>query len=215
MPAQSVWVGEASEFDLEVDQANADTGEHALEEVVDAQCHGDDLVDLALCRPTKGVDVLFGDQRITQIVAFQAEFHDRPRQLFALFHAQALGHGSGGDIATDHFQRNDLYLLDQLLAHVQTADKMRRNADLCQTQHDKLGNAIVQHALAVERGFLLRVERGGVVLEILDERTRLRPLIEDLGLAFVDLLAATHGAALRVARPAAYTPFIAPAMRPH
>ena len=37
---------------------------------------------------------------------------------------------------------------------------------------------------------LLRVERGRVVLEILDQRAGLGTLVEDLGLAFVDLAAA-------------------------
>ena len=39
---------------------------------------------------------------------------------------------------------------------------------------------------------LVGVEGGGVVLEILDERAGLRPLVEDLGLAFVDHAPALH-----------------------
>ena len=55
-----------------------------------------------------------------------------------------------------------------------------------------LGDAVVEHALAVDRTLLLGVEGGGVVLEILDQRARLRALVEDLGLAFVDLAASCH-----------------------
>src|SRR3546814_18442591 len=56
-----------------------------------------------------------------------------------------------------------------------------------------LGNAVVEHPLAGDRALFLGVEGGRVVLEILDERAGLRTLIEDLGLAFVDLAAAGHG----------------------
>ena len=55
-------------------------------------------------------------------------------------------------------------------------------------------DAVVEHALAVDRAALLRVEGGGVVLEILDQRAGLGTLVEDLGLAFVDLAATGHKA---------------------
>src|SRR4051794_34308119 len=70
---------------------------------------------------------------------------------------------------------------------------MGRDADRRERSEDMLGNAVVDHALAADRAALLRVERGRVVLEVLDERARLRTLIEDLGLALVDLAAASHG----------------------
>ena len=54
-------------------------------------------------------------------------------------------------------------------------------------------NSVVDHALAADRAALLRVERGRVVLEILDERAGLRTLVEDLGLALINLAAASHG----------------------
>ena len=58
---------------------------------------------------------------------------------------------------------------------------------------DMLGDAVVDDALAADRPALLRVERGRVVLEILNERAGLRTLVEDLGLALVNLAAASHG----------------------
>jgi hypothetical protein len=70
---------------------------------------------------------------------------------------------------------------------------MGRHADRVQLRHQVFADAVVEHALAVERRFLGRVEGGGVVLEILDERSGLGPLIEDLGLALVNLAAAFHG----------------------
>src|ERR1700748_2341130 len=69
---------------------------------------------------------------------------------------------------------------------------MRRRADLGELRHQIFADAVVEDALAVQHGLLGRVERGGVVLEIGDERARLRTLIENLGLAFIDLTAAFH-----------------------
>jgi hypothetical protein len=53
-------------------------------------------------------------------------------------------------------------------------------------ENDVLGNAVVEHALAGDRAALLRVEGGGVVLEILNERARFGAFEQDLGLALVD-----------------------------
>jgi energy-coupling factor transporter ATP-binding protein EcfA2 len=50
----------------------------------------------------------------------------------------------------------------------------------------------VEHALAGDHALLLIVEGGRVVLEILDQRAGLRPLEQDLGLAFVNLAATAH-----------------------
>src|SRR3982750_4624488 len=83
---------------------------------------------------------------------------------------------------------------DQLLAHVEPADEMGRDADRAEKGVDMLGDAVVEHALAGDGALLLGVERGRVVLEILDERAGLRALVEDLGLAFVDQSAAGHSA---------------------
>jgi hypothetical protein len=54
---------------------------------------------------------------------------------------------------------------------------------------DVLGDAVVQHALAVDDLVLLRIEGGRIVLEMLDQSAGLRTLVEDLGLAFVDTAA--------------------------
>ena len=99
---------------------------------------------------------------------------------------------AGGDVAHDHLERDDLDLADQLLAHVEPADEVGRDADRAEQREDVLGDAVVEHALAVDRALLLGVEGGRVVLEILDERARLGTFVEDLGLAFVDLAAAGH-----------------------
>ena len=52
--------------------------------------------------------------------------------------------------------------------------------------------AIVQHALALDHAFLFRVEGGGIVLEILNQGTRLWPFIKNLGLALIDHSASGH-----------------------
>jgi hypothetical protein len=55
-----------------------------------------------------------------------------------------------------------------------------------------LGNPVVEHALAVDDFVFLLVESGGIILEELDQRARLWPLIEDLGLAFINAAAIFH-----------------------
>jgi hypothetical protein len=91
-------------------------------------------------------------------------------------------------VAHDHFQRDDLDLADQLFAHVDAADEVVGHADIGQPGHEEFRQAVVQHALALDRGLFLGVEGGGVILEILDQGARLGAFVQDLGLAFVDLL---------------------------
>src|SRR5262245_5154623 len=57
---------------------------------------------------------------------------------------------------------------------------------------DVLGDAIVEHALAFDHLMLLGIEGGGIVLEVLDQRSGLRSLIQDLRLALVDAATAAH-----------------------
>ena len=98
-----------------------------------------------------------------------------------------------GDIAHDHFERNDLHFANQLLAHVEPADEMRRHADIVQVLEQILGDPVVQHSLAFDDLVFLGVERCRIVLEMLNERSRLGAFIEDFGLAFVNAAAAVHG----------------------
>src|SRR5690606_38896602 len=90
-----------------------------------------------------------------------------------------------------------------LLAHVDAADEVVGDADVGQPRHEVFAEPVVQHALALDRRLLLGVEGGGVILEILDEGPGLRALVEDLRLAFVDLLATwCHGSSVPGARTA-------------
>src|SRR6185437_9935159 len=96
------------------------------------------------------------------------------------------------DVAHDHLERHDLDFADQLLAHVEPADEMRRHADVVEMLEDVLGDAVVEDALAFDHLMLLGIEGGGIVLEMLDQRSGLRSLIEDLRLALVDAATAAH-----------------------
>ena len=69
---------------------------------------------------------------------------------------------------------------------------MGRDADLAEPLEQILGNAVVEDALALDLVALLVVKGGGVVLEMLNERAGFWPLVQDLGLAFVDAPAAVH-----------------------
>ncbi len=97
-----------------------------------------------------------------------------------------------GNVAHDDLERNHLHFLDQLLAHVETTDEVRGNADLIQMAENVFADTIVQNALAIDDFVFLLVEGGGIILEKLDQRARLRPFVKDLGLALVNTAATVH-----------------------
>ena len=179
-------------FHLEVDQADADAEEKPGEEIVDADGERHDVVDLLRRRPAERGDVLFRHHRVVELVVLVIELDDRARQLRAFLDAEPRRQRAGGDIAHHDLERNDLDLADQLLAHVEPADEMRRHADVVEVLEDVFRDPVVEHALAFDDLVLLGVEGGGVVLEMLDQRAGLRAFIEDLRLAFINAAAAAH-----------------------
>ena len=70
---------------------------------------------------------------------------------------------------------------------------MSGDADLFKTQHQVFGNTIVEHTFTGNRALLFVIKSGRIIFEVLDQRAGLRPLVKDLGLAFVDLFASGHG----------------------
>jgi hypothetical protein len=80
-----------------------------------------------------------------------------------------------------------------LLAHVEPPDEVGRNPDIVQVLEDVFGDPVVEDTLALDDIVLLRIERGRVILEVLDQRSGLRSLIEDLRLAFIDAATARGG----------------------
>ena len=143
-------------------------------------------------RPAEGGDVLLRYHRVVERIVLVVELDDRARQLGSFLDAESLRQRAGRDIAHHHFERNDLDLANQLLAHVEPADEMRRHSNVVEVLEDVFRDAIVEHALAFDHLVLFRVEGGRVVLEVLDQCSGLRSLIEDLGLAFVDAATAAH-----------------------
>ncbi len=69
---------------------------------------------------------------------------------------------------------------------------MGRDADPVQVREDIFGNAVVEHALAVDDFVLLRVEGSRIILEELDQRAGLGTFVKDLCLALVDAAATIH-----------------------
>src|SRR6185437_12836940 len=78
------------------------------------------------------------------------------------------------------------------LTHVEPADEMGRNSDIVEVLEDVFGDPVIENAFALNDLVLLGVEGGGVVLEMLDQRSRLGAFIENLRLAFINAAAATH-----------------------
>jgi hypothetical protein len=136
--------------------------------------------------------VLFGDHRVVELVVLVIELDDRARQLRAFLDAEARRERAGGDVA--HTTSSGMISTSRISCSrmFRRLDEMRRHADLVQLLEDELRDAVVEHALAVEDRVFFRVERGGVVLEVLDQRAGLGAFVEDLGLAFVNAAAAAH-----------------------
>ena len=179
-------------FHLEIDQTDADAEEQPAQEVVDADRQRHDVVDLLRRGPAERGDVLLRHHRVVELVVLVVEFDDRARQLRALLDAQPGRQRARGDVSDDDRKRNDLNLADQLLAHVEPADEVRRHADVVEPLEQVLRNPVVEDALAFDHLVLLGVESGGVVLEMLDQRSRFRSFVKDLRLAFIDATAAAH-----------------------
>ena len=179
-------------FDLEIDQSDADAKKEPGQEVVDPDRQRHDVVDLLRRGPAEGGDVLFRNHRVVQLIVLVIKLDDRPRQLSAFLEAKASGQRPGRDIAHHDLERNDLDLANQLLAHVDSADKMSGNADVIEALEDVFRDSVVENAFAFDDLMLLGVERGRIVLEILDEGAGLRALVQDLGFTFINASAAIH-----------------------
>src|SRR6185295_1921153 len=177
---------------LEVDQPDADAEKDAGEEIVDADRQRHDVVDLLRRRPAERRDVFLRHHRVVELVVLVVELDDRARQLRALLDAEARRERAGRDVAHHDLERNDLDLADQLLAHVEPLDEVRRHADLVQVLEHVFGDTVIEDALAFDDLMLLRIEGSRVVLKVLDQGARLGPLIEDLRLALVDAATAAH-----------------------
>src|SRR5579885_1905572 len=177
---------------LEIDQANANAEEQPGKKVVDADGQRHDVVDLLRRRPAERGNMLLRYHRIVELVILVIEFDDRARQLRAFLDAEPLRQRAGGDVTHNHFERHDLDFANELLAHVESADEMRRHADVVEVLEDVFRNPVVEHALAFDHLMLFGIEGGRIVLEVLDQSSWLGPFVEDLRLAFIDTATAAH-----------------------
>ncbi len=181
-----------SAFHLEIHKTDADAEEETREEIVDADGERHHVVDLLRRRPAERRDVLFRHHRIVELVVLVIEFNDRAWQLRAFLDTEARRERAGRDIAHHDLERNDLHFADQLLAHVQTADEMRRHADVVQILEYIFRNPVVQHAFAFNHFVFFGVEGGRIVLKMLDQRSWFGSFVQDLRLSFIDFAAAAH-----------------------
>ena len=69
---------------------------------------------------------------------------------------------------------------------------MRRHADIVEVLEDEFRDTVVEHPFSVDYLVLLGVKSRCVILEVLDQCTRLGALIENLSLAFVNAPAAIY-----------------------
>ena len=77
---------------------------------------------------------------------------------------------------------------------------MGRDAHFTELLKQELGDPVIEDALTFNAVLFFLVERGCIVLEVLDERARFWSLIQDLGLALVNPPPAAHGCILSLLR---------------
>src|SRR3954452_21780033 len=69
---------------------------------------------------------------------------------------------------------------------------MGRHSDVVQVLEQELGNPVVEDALALDDLVLFGVERGRIVLEVLNQSSGLGSFIQNLGLAFINAASTAH-----------------------
>jgi hypothetical protein len=69
---------------------------------------------------------------------------------------------------------------------------MGRHPDVVEVLKQVLRNPVVEDALALDHLVFLGIERGRIVLEVLDQGSRLRAFVKDLGLAFINAASTAH-----------------------
>ena len=148
-------------------------------------------ISCGVAQPNAG-DVLLGDHGVVELVVLVVELDDRAGQLGTFLDAQALRQRSRRHIPHHHLQRHDLDLANQLFAHVEAADEVGRHPDIVEVLEQVLRNPVVEDALALDHLVFLGIERGRIVLEVLDQGARLRSFVKYLGLAFINAASTAH-----------------------
>jgi hypothetical protein len=128
--AAVVVLPDPAELELEVDEADADAGEQAAHEVVHAHRQSA-MSSSPPGSPAEAGDMLFrrsSDRRARRLVII---FDDRSGELRSLPRSEPLRRLPARRCAPPP-RRHDLDLTDELLAHVEAADEVGRDADLAE-----------------------------------------------------------------------------------
>ena len=127
------------------------------------------------------------DERVMQIVVLVAEFQDGSLEGGAFGNAHAQAEVTGGHVADDDFQRNDLNLLHKGVAVVDLFHIVGGNAFFFQLLHQRVGQFVVDDALVADGALLFAVAGGGIVLIVDHDDFRIAGSENLLCLAFVHL----------------------------
>src|SRR3546814_9833877 len=88
--AAVIAVPDAPEFELEVDQADADAGEQPRHEIVDAQRHVLNVVQFLAAAPVEAFDMVLGDQGVAKRIVLVAIFDQGAGKLRSEEHTSEL-----------------------------------------------------------------------------------------------------------------------------
>src|SRR5437667_3334808 len=190
----------AAELELHVDQHDVALVEVLAQDGVHAQRRLVDGGELVRRGQAEVADVPVVDHRVVERVVLVEVLEDGLGERLALRAPEALGEAPGDDVARHHLDLHDLAAADQHVALGEAAHEVGRHALLLEEAEEDLGHAVVEDALVDDRAALLRVEGGGVVLEVLDEEVGIGSGVELLRLALVEQLTAIHRRPPRRAR---------------
>src|SRR2546422_1985224 len=190
----------AAELELHVDQHDVALVEVLAQERIHAQRRLVDGGELVRRGEAQKADVPVVDHRVVERVVLVEVLEDGLGERLALRAPEALGEAPGDDVARHHLDLHDLAAADQHVALGEAAHEVGRHALLLEEAGEDLGHAVVEDALVDDRAALLRVEGGGVVLEVLDEEVGIGSGVELLRLALVEQLTAIHRRPPRRAR---------------
>ena len=130
-------------------------------------------------------------------IIFIGELDGRLLEHDAFLHTVALGEGTGGNIADDHFQGYDAYLFDNRFPIGQLFHKVGRYAIALQHPHQVVAHAVVDGALAGNGALLQAVQRGGIILIGHDDIVFILCGIDLFCLAFIKLGRFVHDKSLQ------------------
>lgn len=181
-----------AELELKINEDDVQGIEVLLHNLVYLEGHCLDGLDLLTGSSFQCNRVVSVHERVAKLIVFVGELDGRLVEYDALFHAETLRKGTGGNVADDDLQRYNGDLLYQGLTLGELLNKVGRHALLLEQLEHVIAHYVVDNALAGDGTLLLTVECGCIVLVVNDYEICIVGSEYLLSLAFVQLFFLFH-----------------------